>query len=341
MSSRSLLLAGCLLLAVAHAANAHDETKQTRSAKRVLESTKAFLATLDDKQREQVSFKYDDPERLNWHFIPRERRGLALKDTEGDARTAAYQLIASGLSESGNHQARDVMSLEEVLFLLEGGEREARRQRRDPENYYISVFGEPVEDGTWGFRVEGHHLSLNYTIENGRIAASTPEFFGANPAQLSAGPNRARQVLGPEEEVARKLYKSLSPEQRKTALIDPTPPDDVDGAGATQPKVADPIGIAMYDLNEEQQRTLQELVREYLANMPDEVRDERYGRIEKAGTDKIHFAWWGGENRGEGHHYRVQGPTFLIEYNNTQDNANHIHSMWRDLEGDFNLPIAE
>jgi hypothetical protein len=300
------------------------------------EKCNAFLSQLPDAQKQQASFAYDSDERLNWHFIPRERKGLPLKALDGEPLKAAHTLIESGLSEIGYTQALDVMSLEEVLYLLEEGNREERRARRDPQKYYLSVFGTPGKTGLWGWRLEGHHLSLNYSIEDGNVVASTPEFFGANPGTIDAGKGRQLRVLGPEEDLARQVLKLCNDEQRKKALIDKTPPREIRDAGEPQPSQTPPVGLKAADMSGQQRKILAALLTEYLQNMPADVEQKRRAKMNAAGIDEILFAWWGGSELAEPHYYRVQGPTFLIEYNNTQNNANHVHSIWRDMAGDLN-----
>jgi hypothetical protein len=303
------------------------------------ERAQAFLESLPEAQRTQATFDYNDAERLNWHFIPKPRKGVPLKELEGEALQAAQRLIASGLSEIGYSQALDVMSLEEVLYLLEGGERPERRQRRDPKQYFLSIFGEPGPTGTWGFRVEGHHLSLNYSIADGKVVASTPEFFGANPSSIAAGPERTKRVLAAEEDIARQLLHLLTPEQRKAAIVDATAPNDLRGGGKPQPDSTRAVGLPASRLTADQRALLSGLLEEYLKNMPADVSAARRDRINSAGLENVSFGWWGGTELNEPHYYRVQGPTFLIEFNNTQNSANHVHSYWRDMSGDFNVAI--
>ena len=303
------------------------------------QAANTFLESLSQAERQQASFAYDDEERLNWHFIPRERKGIPLKSLDGDPLRTAHRLIASGLSKAGYEQALNVMSLEEILYLLETGDRTERRARRDPLNYYLSVFGKPATTGTWGWRFEGHHLSLNYSIVDGELTATTPEFFGANPGVVNAGPERAVRVLGPEEDGARQILKLCSPEQQRVAWIEKTAPRDLRGGGVAQPETTPPVGLSVAKMTSDQRRLLGELLDEYLKNMPADVEQERRADINQAGLDSIHFAWWGGAERNEPHYYRVQGPTFLIEYNNTQNKANHVHSIWRNLAGDFDVML--
>ncbi|HLJ11607.1 MAG TPA: DUF3500 domain-containing protein, partial [Planctomycetaceae bacterium] len=281
-----------------------------------------------------------------WHFIPRERKGLPLRDLEGNSLKAAQALVASGLSKSGYDQALDVMSLEEVLYLLEPGDRAERRERRNPGKYYISIFGMPSETGKWGWRVEGHHVSLNYTLDNGEVIGSTPEFFGANPALIDAGPGRSIRVLGTEEDLARQILKLCTPEQMKVAHVGANAPDDLrvgpnPQSPSAQPETTPPSGLPASKMSGDQKKLLGELLSEYLKNMPADVSSRRRDTLMRAGIDNIHFAWWGQTERNERHYYRVQGPTFLIEYNNTQNNANHVHSYWRDLAGDFGIPLEK
>lgn len=339
MHAKKLLLSCSVLAAMGVLLLAKSQEKQPPSGKAMADAAEGFLKTLPEEQRKQATFAYDSDERLNWHFIPRARKGVPLKVLEGESLEAAHRLIVSGLSESGYDQSLNVMSLEEILYLLEGGDRATRRQRRDPQNYYISVFGTPSTEGTWGWRLEGHHLSLNYSVEEGEVVASTPEFFGANPAKVDSGPKRAIRVLAPEEDLARELLKLCTPEQQKTAWISKQAPDDIRGGGEPQPPRTEPVGLAAAKMSPDQKRLLQELLAEYLKNMPADVEAERRAEINEAGLDKIHFAWWGSSEPNERHHYRLQGPTFLVEYNNTQNDANHLHTIWRNLAGDFNVPL--
>jgi len=310
-----------------------------RSGQAMIVAVQNFKKAVTPEQWKQCWFAFDDPERINWHFIPRERKGLPLRDLEGSALKAAQAMIHSGLSDAGYDQALNVMSLEEVLYLLEGGEREVRRERRNPGKYYLSVFGEPAPTGTWGWRLEGHHLSLNFTIENGKVVSSTPEFFGANPGRVDAGPGRAIRVLGKEEDIAREILKLCDTEQQKLCWVSKDAPDEVPGPGTPQPVVGDPQGLPVSRMSAAQKDLLSELLTEYLRNLPEDVTSERRQQINAAGMDKIYFAWWGDAEPNQRHHYRVQGPTFVIEYNNTQNQANHVHSMWRNLAGDFNRPV--
>ena len=337
MASRKLILAFTVLCAMGALLIAQQKP-EPKTGLGMAEAAKAFLAAISPEQRQQATYAYDDPERLNWHFIPRERKGLPLKALEGAPLQAAQKLIRSGLSEAGYDQALNVMSLEEVLYLIEPGERAARRDRRDPNKYYLTVFGEPSETGLWGWRVEGHHLSLNFSVKDGKVISSTPEFFGANPGTIEAGKGREIRVLGPEEDIARQILKLCSPDQQKLCWVSKEAPGEVPGPNVAQAVIADPVGLPISKMSDDQKKLLQELLGEYLKNLPEDIQNERRKALTTAGLDKITFAWYGEPDLHQAHHYRVQGPTFVIEYNNTQNNANHVHSMWRNLAGDFALP---
>ncbi|MBS0205988.1 MAG: DUF3500 domain-containing protein [Planctomycetes bacterium] len=338
MATRKLALTATVLVAMVTLLAAQNaQTPKTALAMSV--AAKNFLAAISPAQKGEASFKFDDPERLNWHFIPRPRKGLPLKNLEGEALKTARTFIHSGLSEAGYDQALNIMSLEELLYLLEDGERDVRRDRRDPGKYYLSVFGEPSDTGMWGWRLEGHHISLNFTIKDGKVVSSTPEFFGANPGTVDAGKGRQIRVLGPEEDIARQVLKLCTPEQQKVCWISKEAPGEVPGPNAAQAVVTAPVGLPYSQMSEDQKKLIQELLSEYLKNLPADIEQERRAAINGAGIDKLYFAWYGLSELHEPHHYRVQGPTFVIEYNNTQNNANHVHSMWRNLGGDFGIPV--
>lgn len=296
-----------------------------------------FVEVLDHSQKLQATFEYSDPERLNWHFIPRDRKGIGMWDLDGATLKAAEDLVSSGLTQAGYHKTLEVRSLEEVLYLFEGGDEAERRAKRHPHKYYLTIFGTPGPKGLWGWRFEGHHLSLNFSVQNGNIISSTPEFFGANPGQIDAGPGRFLRVLGKREDIARQILKASPADQQAKLWLSKTAPPDIRGGGIAQPIIDKLEGVRFADMTKEQQTLLKELIAEYLTAMPASVVRTRMQGIEKSGMDNIHFGWWGGSELNEPHHYVVQGETFIIEYNNTQNSANHVHAIWRNLAGDFNV----
>jgi hypothetical protein len=294
------------------------------------------LASLDKDQLARATFTFDSPERLNWHFIPRERKGLSIKEMTPAQRALTFGLLHTGVGASGYLRATTIMSLEQVLRELEQG----RGPVRDPELYFLTVFGKPSDSGKWGWRVEGHHLSLNFTLDGGKIVSATPAFFGANPAEVRQGPREGLRTLGDVEDRALRLVQALNPEQQKLAVLEATAPKDIRAANTPQPPTSSAVGIAFKDLSEEQRGMLKALVESYATDMPPDVAHAWLSEIHQSGPENVQFAWFGATDRSAGHAYRVQGPTFLIEFNNTQNGANHIHSVWRSMIGDFGVPLA-
>ena len=312
--------------------HAHDATAEMSAA------AINFLASLTPEQKAQATFDFPSEERTNWHFIPRPRKGLPIKDMAPDQRLLAQALLVSGLSSRGYEKAVSIMSLDAVLKELEkdkvGG------AVRDPDNYYVSIFGTPGGSAPWGWRFEGHHLSLNYTTAGDDAPSMTPSFFGTNPGEVKTGPRAGTRILALEEDLARTLVKSLTEEQRKVAVLPVAAPKDI----LNDPKRVDPTspeGIAQSQLTADQTATLLKLVKEYLFRCRPDVAAEDWAKVEKAGLDKLHFAWAGGFERGEPHYYRVQGGHFVLEYDNTQNDANHVHSVWRDFDHDFGVDLLK
>jgi hypothetical protein len=225
-----------------------------------------------------------------------------------------------------------------VLKQLEAADTSQPHPERNPEKYYFSVFGEPSDTGTWGFRVEGHHVSQNFTVVNGKIAGS-PSFFGANPAEVREGPRKGLRVLAAEEDLARDLLESLTPEQKKVAIVAPEAYKDILTVASRKAALeGQPSGLSAAKMTKKQFDLLLTLLSSYANNMPEQLAQARMEHVKKAGTNMF-FAWAGVEQRGGPHYYRIQAPAFLIEYDNTQNNANHIHSVWRDFNGDFGLDL--
>ncbi|MGH8167288.1 MAG: DUF3500 domain-containing protein [Woeseiaceae bacterium] len=299
-------------------------------------AAQAFLAALDEEARATVALPFDAEERFNWHFVPKPRAGLALKRMSADQQRVAMDLLEAGLSEKGYTKAETIRALESVL-----AEIEEDPVRRDPELYYVAIFGEPSTTGTWGWRFEGHHISLNWTIVRGTSIASSPQFLGSNPAEVRSGPMRGTRALAAEEDLARALLGSLNDAQMAQAVISRAAPDDILTSNARKAGVQEENGVAYAELSREQRGLLLAVIEEYAGVQPKAVAWQRVERIREAGFDRIRFAWMGGLNRGERHYYRIQGPTFIIEYDNTQDDANHIHSVWRDFDGDFGIDLLE
>lgn len=305
-----------------------------------------FLDSLSDEQKAKAVMPYDSEQRVDWHFIPKkERKGAIYSAMNGKQKKAAMALMASTLSKIGYEKTTTIMALEGVLHELEKAN--PGRFARDPEKYYFTVFGDPAGDSNWGLSIEGHHLSLNFVMKGDEVVSSTPTVLCANPTIVSAdtaGIKKGTRVLKDEEVLAFKLVNSLDDDQKKTAIFAEEAPKEVRNAGEAQPPVADPVGIAYKALTREQQQTLEDLVDTYAYTVHLQVGRDRIREIVDADPNEIYFGWAGALKPGIGHYYRIQGPTFLIEFVNTQPDAagnpaSHIHAIWRDTRGDFAISI--
>ncbi|WP_182867369.1 DUF3500 domain-containing protein [Stieleria mannarensis] len=304
-----------------------------------------FLDQLDDDQKSTATMPYDSDKRVDWHFIPKKtRKGLMLRNMNSAQRVAALRLLRSALSEAGYDKASKIMLLEGVLRELEG---EGRTWERDPHKYFVTIFGTPGDEGKWGLSFEGHHLSMNFSFSDGALVDSTPQFFAANPAtvmnEVSGDLGKGTRVLRDEEQLAFDLVESLDGGQKDVAIIDQDAPAEIRFAGEAQADAGDPEGITYRELSDASKSLLTQLVNTYIDAVAEPVAKERRALIDQDGWDDVHFAWAGATKPGIGHYYRVQGKRFLIEFVNTQADAagnpaNHIHCVWRDLSGDFDLP---
>ena len=325
------LVISCALAALLVGVSIVNGVARARSAAAMADGAKKFLSALKPEQRAKAEFKFEDAERLNWHFVPRARQGLPIKEMDPAQRKLAMDFLRTGLTQRSHLKATTIMELDLVLREIEKGSGPVR----DPELYFFSVFGTPSAKDRWGWRVEGHHLALNFTVVNGSMVSTTPAFFGANPAEVRQGPRQGLRVLAAEEDLARDLLRALDDKQRAQAIFDATAPKDIITGNSQKADPLAPAGVPAGQLNAKQTAVFKKLLDEYLARMPEDVAAERLEKVRRAGMEKIHFAWAGGAERGDPHYYRLQGPTFLVEYDNTQNNANHIHSVWRDFDGDF------
>lgn len=308
----------------------------------------SFLETLDEAQQGAVLVPYESPQRVAWHFIPKDvRKGVPLKEMNAAQRAAALRLVRAALSEAGYDKAQKIMALEDILQHLEG---DGRRWARDSDLYYVTIFGYPSDDAAWGLSFEGHHMSLNFVCRDGKVVDSTPQFMGANPAtvrdQIEGMLGPGTRVLRDEEQLAFDLVQSLTENQAELALIAEEAPSEIRFAAEPQAQVGEPEGIPYAKLSKDQQEILRRLVHVYTDAVAGPVAAERRALIQRSGWDQVHFAWAGAKKPGVGHYYRVRGDGFLIEFVNTQPDAsgnpaNHIHCVLRDLTGDFDLPIGQ
>ena len=295
----------------------------------------AFLRSLTPEQRRLAAFGIDSPERLDWHYVPRERAGLPLKAMDDNQRAAAHALLRAVLSDVGYRKATEIMRLETVLRAIET----VRRFDRDPDNYAWIVFGDPDAGAAWGFRVEGHHLSLNLTIGAGPVEAVTPAFMGANPARVPSGPLQGHRVLGPQEDLARELVRGLAAAHRDRAIIAAQSLGNIVSGPGRADDLRSPVGLPIGDMAPLQRALAERLIEEFVGNLRTELAEAQRARIREAGLGTIHFAWAGPLEPGHAHYFRLHGPRLLIEHDNTQNDANHVHSVWRDPTRDFALDV--
>jgi hypothetical protein len=349
MSKRHLtatLIAVAILLS---ATAAWSYYKLAGAGETMIEQANKYLATVSAEHKARAVVAYDDKTRTDWHFIPKPdgaREGLRVRDMNESQRQAAHALLKSALSEAGYNKATKIMALEGLLHDLEKAK--GGKQIRDTERYFFTIYGTPTPEGKWGLSVEGHHLSLNFVVEKGHVASTTPSAFGANPAIVKSDnvPSIAKgtRVLAKEETLALDLVASLTPDQKKEATIADKPPSEVRAAGNPQPATDAPKGILAEKLTGQQRGILQSLIDEYANSFPPDVAKERLEAVKSDGPAKTYFAWAGSVKEGEGRYYCIQGPSFQIEFVNVQPDsagnpANHIHSVWRDMRGDFAIPV--
>ena len=305
---------------------------QQRATASMTTAATNFLASLTPEQRQQATFAFDSAERLRWHFVPQfERNGLQVKAMSEPQRKLAHELLKTGLSARGYDTYTKIMQLENILKAVENGS----GPTRDPEGYRFAVFGTPAAKGTWGWRVEFHHVSLHFDVVNGTAISSTPSFAGANPAEVKDGPQKGQRTLGMLEDTGRALVMALDEGQKKTAVFTNVALNDIVTGNALDIKPLSPEGVKASAMTAAQRDLLMKVLDAYAGLMTQDIAADRMAKVKKAGIENIAFAWAGALERGQKHYYRVQGPTFLIEFDNTQNDGNHVHSVWRDFNGDF------
>ena len=341
MKSVRVLLIAAVAVALGGVAYFAEEQKSTGT--RMTEAAQKLLESLSAEQKQKATFAFDDKERVNWIYVPVQdkekrpgRKGLRLEEMNEEQKKAVLELLRSGTSESGFSQAVTIMSLESVLRDLEMN----GAMVRNPGWYFVTIFGTPAKTGNWGWRIEGHHLSLNFTVKDGQVASATPAFFGANPAEIKSGDKKGQRTLGDVEEAAKTLVESLNAEQLKLAGQAKHFGEFKQHESEEKPGPA--VGLPASKMTAAQKDLLAKLLKAYTNRMPATIAAAQWKSVDEGGLDNVYFAWTGKSVAGQAHTYRVQGPTFLVQLLNVQDDsaknpANHIHSAWRELPSDFAL----
>jgi hypothetical protein len=329
------ILAFAVLLA--STAWAHEKSPPTAAAaQRMRDSASLLMAVVPKATLLKILRPFDDRDRTDWHYTPRSRNGAALKELNGAGREAVHALLKQALSASGYAKVVNIIELEIVLREIE-----TFGLMRDPERYHLTIYGAPNAKDPWGWRFEGHHLSLNFTLIGERVAVDAPSFFGANPARVAKGPRQGLRALGAEEDAARTLLAALDDAQRAEAVFEARTYGDIVTGNAEKVDPLKPVGIAAARLHQIQREHLLALIEVYARSFEPSLARARMARVRAGGIENIRFGWAGSTERGRPHYYRVQGPQFLIEYDASQNDGNHVHTVWRDFNGDFGRDLLK
>ena len=292
-----------------------------------MEAANKFLSSLTADQKSKASKTFSDDYRTKWNYVPISREGIHLGDLTPEQAELATALLKTSLSDAGMKRVETIKGLEDVLKAQENN-----NPGRDKRLYTFTFFGEPTMQGKWGWRYEGHHVSLNFTYNNGALISSTPQFFGSNPAEVRTGPQKGLRALPQEDDLGFAMLNSLTDDQKAKAILTTNAPGDIVTTNTRKAAIQSNAGLAYKDLTSSQKASLMKLLRVYAESQTPPEAKRRWGRVE---NDSIVFAWMGGTKPGTGHYYRIQGSKVLVEFDNTQHDANHIHSVWRDFDGDF------
>ncbi|RAJ09179.1 uncharacterized protein DUF3500 [Arenibacter echinorum] len=313
-------------------------------AQHVLEKANTFLNSLSDEIKAKTLFTLEDSERFNMNYVPIPREGATFHDFNELQKKAALDLLRASLSEEGFRKSQEIMELEKVLRIIENDDNDKMpdgRPRRDPLNYHFCIFGNPSKDQPWGWRFEGHHLSLNFTSTEGIISSSTPTFFGTNPGIVRSTEYKGKEVLKKEAQLGFSLLHSMTQEQLKTVVFTDVAPHDIITTTKRKVEQLESFGISYPDLSQKQKKIFMEILDLYMNNYEQEFAAGFRDKINKAGIDNLKFAWAGSLQPGKGHYFRIQGPSLLIEYDNTQNDANHVHTVVRDLTNDYGEDVLK
>ena len=307
-------------------------------AAHMAEASQKWLASLNAEQKAKGTFHYLDGERLLWYYPPLNRHGLPLRDMTAPQREMALAIMVTALTAQSYRQATSIIEHELILGPLEV-EEDKVTYRRDPELYYWTVFGEPGGSEPWGWRVEGHHISIHFSVWGDKVIAMTPFFFGVNPAEVRKGDKNGLRILGQREDLGLELAASLDAGQRAKAIVHDKAPWDIPSYNSTRMPMHDEEGLEGSKLSGTQKEIMMSLISEYANQVHPDLAQGKMDAIRKSGLDNFRLVWAGATDRSRDHYYRIHGGDFVIEFDNVQDGANHIHSVWRDVENDFAIDV--
>ena len=311
-----------------------EQAATPQAVSQMVEAAKAFVSSLNEQQKAKATFEYMDGERIFWYYPPMNRHGLPLRDMDPTQRELAMAVLASGLTPESLEQAKLIIEHENVLGPLEK-ENDIVTFVRDTSLYYFTIFGDPGGKDPWGWRVEGHHISIHFSVMGDKVISTTPFFFGANPAEVRKGPKNGLRILGNREDLAFDLMNSLDGEQVAESIICDAAPADIVTFNASKASLMSYEGLPASKMNGAQKELLMALVSEYVNQVRTDLAEQKLADLKKTGLDHLHLAWAGPVSKDEPHYYRIHGGDFVVEFDNRQDGANHIHSVWRDVENDF------
>ncbi|SFR57412.1 DUF3500 domain-containing protein [Maribacter stanieri] len=297
-----------------------------------------FISSLTAPQKSKIVHEFKEDTREDWHFLPwssYERQGLPLKELTANQKKLVHKLLQSSLSEKGYKQTTEIIGLENVLAAISGDS-----VYRDPQKYYVSIYGNPANEDTWMWTFEGHHVSLHFTTVADMVSYS-PRFFGSNPGRIMDGKHKGFSPLVNEEDLGLALVNMLSDNQKKIVIFNDKAYNDIQSWNNSVAEKLPSEGILVSDLNANQKKQVMRIIHEYVSTIPTDQAKEKMDAIRNEELDDMRFAWAGATVLGKAHYYRIQAKSFMIEFDNSQDNANHIHSVWRDFDGDFGRDLLK
>lgn len=326
---RMLSLTGATLL--------RPDLSQSQSWHAMSRAALEVLESLSAQQRRQAVYPFEVTARRDWHYVPRRRPGVTLGELQATQHELVWALLRTGLSQQGVQKARAVIDTEAVLGELSGSP-----GYRDPTNYALVFFGNPAAGQPWSWRFEGHHLSLTFTIVPGQGVAATPAFLGANPATVPSSHARAGfAALGTEGTYGFRLLHRFSETQKATVFLQATSFGDILSGPGRETSLQQRAGLALGAMTASQRQQAMALIETYVRNVRPDVAQAELDNLTAAGIDAIHFAWAGSQTSQRPHYYRLHGPTLLIEYDNTQNGANHVHSVWHHPGNNFGQDLLQ